>query len=322
ARVEAFRYASRFMGIPANPYPPGEEHLRGLYDEFFGAIELRDKGDDRAMGRFYDAHPEFEARAALWDPPEEQLKQFLIDQIWNWWWDAPDLHREEAKQQLGPLFERGFVDKDTRAPEAMSLEVLTTWVHLLGGTAPGKLSLAEGIAPVAFTDPVTARRLQTYYETRSQTFRYSDEVWPLWQVYFKLDEGAARRKYWNEHPILELYMDWRRDFMIRNPDLIPYIEDDPEKQPTFPSPASLAAAQQGQPAFRPFEWQAVLGPPTYNLVADYLHGEQLSLAARNRLDAVAEQYGLADWTEVVDAVAGSLGASVPEPVPTDLTGYP
>jgi hypothetical protein len=313
ARVEAFRYASRFFGIPANPYPPGEEHLRSLYDEFFDSMKLRDQGDDRAMGRFFEAHPEFEARLALWKEPEEQLKQFLIDQIWNWWWDAPRLHRDEAIQQLGPLFERGFANEDTRAPEAISTDVLTAWVHLLGGEAPGKLSISPDIVPVQFTDEVTARRLQTFYDARNETFLYSEQVYPLWDHYFKLEEGDARRAYWDKHPILELYVDWRRDFMLRNPDLIPYIEDDPEKQPKFASEAALVAAEQKQPAFRWWEWQAVLGPPTYNLVTDYLHGEDLPLVARNRLDAAAEQYGLADWQEVVERVAESLKAEVPEP---------
>jgi hypothetical protein len=306
ARLEAFRYSSRFFGIPANPYPEGEQALRSLQDEWFHALELRDKGDDRALTRFFNEHPEYEARLALWKTPEEQLQQFLVDQIWNWWWDAPDLWRDEAKRQLGPLFERGFVDKDTRAPEAIPVDVLTAWVHILGGTAPGELHLSPGIAPVAFTDERIARRLQAFYDTRRQRFRYSEQVWPLWQTYFALEQGAARQKYWDEHPILQWYSDWRRDFMIRNPDLIPYIEDDPERQPKFPSEAAYQRALAAQPALRWYEWQSLLGPAAYDLAVDAIYGDPLPPAGRDRLDTVAAQLGLDGWRDLLARLSASL----------------
>ena len=320
ADIEAFRYVSRFFGIPANPYPEGEEKLRSLYDEFDFAMELKDKGDDRALGRFFDENPEFETRLALWDEPEERLQQFYIDQIWNWYWDAPKLNRDEAVEQFGPMFERGFVNGDTRAPEAIPLNILNTWVHLLGGTAPGQLSLDQGIAPIEFTDPVAANRLQAYYNTRQQTFLYSEQVWPLWQTYFRLDEGPARRKFWNEHPILGTYTDWREDFMIRNPDLIPYIEDDPEKQPTFKSEEALIATQEAQPNLTPLEWQRFLGPEAYNLTLDFMEGENMPLVARNRLDETAAELGLGDWTDVVGQFAESHGHSSGAALPAGSGG--
>jgi hypothetical protein len=304
--TETFRYFARFFGIPANPYPVGEENLRGLYNEFYGSMMLKDKGDDGAVNRFFKEHPEFQARLALWDEPEEQMRKFLVDQIWNWWWEAPKIHQDEAKAQLGDLFDRGFVNKETRAIDSISLETLTTWVHLLGGKAPGQLELSGDIAPIQLTDPIIANKLQSFYDVRSRIFNYSEVVWPLQQAYFRLDKGEAREAFRLAHPVLPKWWTYRRDFMIRNPDLIPYIEDDPERQPTFPSEAALRQAEAAQPDLTKFEWQQALGPALYNLAIDGIRGDDLPRSVDLRLDEVAEGLGLSGGEEILFRLEDAL----------------
>jgi hypothetical protein len=69
--------------------------------------------------------------------------------------------------------------------------------------------------------------------------------------------------------------------MERNPDLAPYVEDDPDKLPKFASEAELRAAEAAQPNFTPLEWTMLLGRPLYNLIQD---DEPLPDVAQRRLD--------------------------------------
>jgi hypothetical protein len=63
--------------------------------------------------------------------------------------------------------------------------------------------------------------------------------------------------------------------MARNPQLAPYIEDDPERRPA-PAPGA-----EQQPYFTALEWQNVLGLSLYRLVTD---DEDLPDAAQQRLE--------------------------------------
>ena len=122
--------------------------------------------------------------------------------------------------------------------------------------------------------------LKQLYDVGQKT---AEKTWqlPLWDEYFKLDEGAARRKYWRDNPILSQYVGWRNDFMYRNPDLVPYIEDDPDKFPTYPSLEELQQMQAAQPNFTQEEWQSLLGLELFRLVLD---GDELPPVAERRLD--------------------------------------
>lgn len=117
------------------------------------------------------------------------------------------------------------------------------------------------------------------------------EVREAQNQYFMLDEGGARTNFRADHPELVQYWNWRRDWIMRNPDVIPYLVDNPEDY-TYPSGAALEQAMAGQPSFRPEEWQAMLGEPMMRLVQDYNAGDELPAAARRRLEELAEQMGI------------------------------
>ena len=90
--------------------------------------------------------------------------------------------------------------------------------------------------------------------------------------------------------------------MYRNPDVAPYIEDDPEKLPKYKSEAALQEILSAQPAFTRFEWQQMMGSSLSNLVLDYQSGEQMPPAAIDRLETLAERLSFPDWRALVDAV--------------------
>lgn len=269
------------LGLPVKAYPTGEEHLRQLKDDYQAAWEAYEKGEEDAIQRFNDEHPEYEARLALFKTPQERLNRFVIDEIWDRYNEMPNLHKHEVSEHLGELFQMAFLNKKTRSYDSIPPEIMQVWLKIIGGDPPGQVQYTETLTPVELTDPEVAWRLQAFYDTREEYFNYNDELWPIQRDYFKIEEGDARKAYRLKYPQLERYWDWRRDFMQRNPQLAPYMEDDPEKWPKFPSEEAMRAAQlQLQPA----EWYSYLGPNLYGLLMDYQMGEPLPEVAVDLLD--------------------------------------
>jgi hypothetical protein len=139
------------------------------------------------------------------------------------------------------------------------------------------------------TPAAISQRIQGFYDSRRSFFDW-DEVRRLQDQYFRLDEGTARAQFRREHPELPAYWAWRRDFLYRNPDLIPYMVENPEDY-TYASEEALRAAEEGQPHLVAAEWYQVLGPSLYAIMDDYQYGEELPEAATASLEQIAEQYG-------------------------------
>ena len=70
--------AMLFGLYPASILPEGEMKARGLYDEYKAVGERYQNGDRNAYNQFFEEHPEYEARLALFDTPEERLRQMMI----------------------------------------------------------------------------------------------------------------------------------------------------------------------------------------------------------------------------------------------------
>ena len=283
--------ARSVFGIPIRAYPPGEEHLRELRDEYAQAWQEYDGGDMQAVNRFFESHPEYEARVDLgyWNKPEERIRRFAVDEIWDTWNSLPQLHQNEVSEQLGPLFQNAFLDRNTRSYESIPNEMLVAWTRVMRGDPPGTLSTGPGwqIPPLDLAPRDVAYRANAFYQSR-------DAYFPQWRDlqsdYYLLDEGSARREYLRAHPPYAQYRAWRTDWFMRNPDVVPYLTDRPEDY-TYPSEQALREAQAGQPSLQPAEWYQVLGPNIWSLLDDNQNGEALPEVARRRLQEIADQYG-------------------------------
>ena len=304
----AFPAMGRILGMPLRAYPPGEEHLRKLKDNYEEAWRhYEETGEDTKLTSFYDMHPEYEARLALWKSPEQRLRRFLVDEIWDLYHAMPDLHKNELKVHLGDLWTNAMLNSDTRSTENIPTETLQAWLKIMGGDPPGQVMFNEHVTPLEFAPEDDAYRMQVFYDTREIDFRYNEFVWPLQQQYYQLDEGAARETFRLQHPLLVQYWNWRRDFMQRNPDIAKYVTDDPEQMPTYPSLGALQAAQAAQPNFVPMEWEQLLGRAGYDLLSDYIFDDQaLPPVAVKKLNDIAAQLGLDGWRDVADRVRESL----------------
>lgn len=301
------------IGIPTKAYPEGEENLRQLKDEYEAAWTLYEGGDLKALNRFYERFPEYETRLALFKSPEERLRNFLVGEMWDWWNDAPKVHKDQVKEHLGPLFRDAFLDKDTRSIDSIPLNTMQVWLKIIGGDpVGGMVHFSETLTPLEFAPAEEAQRVQVFYDTRESVFRYNEIFPDLWDSYRKLDQGG-KRAFRQSHPIFGQYLWFRDDFMQRNPSVAQYIEDDPKFRPKFRSEAALQQAVQAEPNFTALEWQQQLGFSLYNLTLDILEGETVPPVVRDNLDKTALELGLSGWTNILSLVGSATGLELAAP---------
>lgn len=171
----------------AGVYPEGERRQRELEVLWRAALEAQDDGDVDALNRFLERYPEFEARLALRDDPDERLQQFLIDQVWAAYTALPDLYRRQVQDQLGPEFRESFLDRETRSYSSLDPETLAGWARTLGRYIPGNVDgepLDLDLAP-----ELVAYEAQQYYDERAARFDM-ETIRALERAYFLIPEHA------------------------------------------------------------------------------------------------------------------------------------
>ena len=274
------------LGIPGKIYPEGEWRQRNLKDDFDRAYTAYADGQTEALTNFFKLHPEYETRLGLFKSPEERLQLFVVDELWNKWNELPKLHKSELQDQLGDEFNELFLDKETRAYDAIPIQTMQVWLKLMGGDPPGTLNSPVPSIELAPAD--LAWRADTFYKTRNS---YFPNYFDLQDTYFALPEKSKQRKaYLKEHPELVSYWDWRRDWFHRNPEVVPYLDDNFQFE--YPSEEAYQKVQERQPFYSWDEWRQTMGPNMANLVADFvLNDDQLPEFAIDQLETMAEDMG-------------------------------
>lgn len=286
---------SNMLGIPMRPYPPGEERSRWLVEQLGKAYEAEREGKEGAVAAFFDKYPEVQTRLALKDSPEQKMRTFLTDQMWDKWNGMTSLEKRAVTEAFGPEFERSFLDKETRSSE-IPIDMLEGW--LAGLSKDGPPGVYTGTA-VEWPDPAIANRAQIFYDERKRLF--GDSIWEVQEGFFKEPTQAGRNAYKKAHPELVAYWTWRRQWLEQNPSVAPYIEEDPEKLPKLKG-AALMRAEATEPNLSWEAWSYVVDPPTFRLVFDAFRGGAApSDATMASLSLVGERLGLSD-DEVFDAM--------------------
>lgn len=214
-RTTGFRYLLGLTGLPLTNYPAGEREMRELQDDFNRAMDANEAGHPEVLAAFFDQHPEYEARLALWDEPEDRLRKFLWDQVTETYYNLSSLDRHTVRETLGDAFSDNFFDRDTYAPEDVSPEVLGTWLKMMGGDAPG--TLGDGALPIELAPPEIAARAQVFYDFRNQ---YFPNWFELQDQYGKLDANEERSAFLETHPELEAYWKWRDEVLPNHAELM------------------------------------------------------------------------------------------------------
>jgi hypothetical protein len=286
------------LGIPLKSYPEGEKQQRALQEQFSKAYESYESGDVQALTDFFDDHPEYETRLALWDKPEERLSSFLNDQMWGLYNELPDVHKRDLREQLGDEFGDIFLAGQGKnlPPEKMQI-----WLKLAGADPVGTLSsdaklISEFFDKVQYSDPEMAWRTQSFYNTRRD---YYPDWYEQQNEYYNLPEGQARKDYLRSNTDYKEYRDWRWDFMKKNPDTVPYLTDD---EYTL---AKFAKRERNPEVAIPTarEFAAQLSPPMQSLIEETMQGLPLPQPALQQLEILGQQYNLSG-EEVFEIIAG------------------
>ena len=209
--------------FPAGILPEGELKLRGLKKEYNAAWDRYNAGDLDAVNEFFETYPEYQSRLALFDEPEERLREFLVDQIWENYFELDSMNKREAADQLGAPFKRMMLDKETRDYSAIDVETLAYWSQLLGGQVPD----------VQDTQTITSMPLHMQQELRLYRPEVVQEVETFWQlrdekypdykelnsIYWDLPEEPKniRKDFLKDYPELKEAWEWRKDYYKQHP---------------------------------------------------------------------------------------------------------
>lgn len=227
ATFPEFMSAMAFGWLPAGLLPEGELAQRGLAEKYKHAREQYNLGEDEALSRFFDENPQLEARLALWDEPEERMRQFLITEVWNQYSDMSGVDKQTARDQFGDLFQQGFLSDETRNYDLLDIETLAYWSNSMGGKVPYTEQTSPMLdAPDIYQEklqmapPLEAAAVDAYRKVRGQQF---PNWYALQNMYFST-EKPARKAFLTQFPELVKYWDWNRDYKAKNPVVEKYTQ--------------------------------------------------------------------------------------------------
>ena len=217
---------------PASILPKGELIQRGLYEEYKLAGERYRAGDGQAYQDFYNDHPEYNARLALYKEPEGRMKSFLTSEIWDQWMELGSAERQMVKQDLGPEFQENFLDDPTNNYGLVDVETMAGWTKILGGYVP-KTTDTESVindpdidaTALKSAPPEELAEVNAYRQVRSTMF---PNHYALGQRYFGLPEGSARQAFLARFPELKEYWDWNKAYKAAHPAIAKYSSNTSE----------------------------------------------------------------------------------------------
>lgn len=280
------------LGINAKAYPEGEQKQRELADLFSEAYAKHDSGDPNALKDFFDQHPEYESRLALFKSPEERLKSFMVDNVWSRWNELPKVNQDEIKSQLGSDFADKFINKETRNYDGIDPLQLQVWLKLIGGKPVGTLTADQQVMvqlnQLKLTDPQTAWRVQTFYDMRD-TFK---DWYTLQNKYYDLKTKSEKDAFLKSNPTLKEYWDSRRQWMTKNPDLVRFLTDDPKQI------AQYQKAQRNPQVAAPTaqEIKSQMSPQAIELINQWQGGQNMPPSVQKYVSMLAQSYNMSPRT--------------------------
>jgi hypothetical protein len=184
-------------------FSEGEMKMRGLKPIYDNAWNKLKAGDESALNDFYDQYPEYAARLALYDEPEERLHQFLVDSVWRNYMDLDTANKRLARETLGDEFMNSFLNKETRSYESIDDNTLAMWAKTLKPDTilPDATSEVEGM-PIDYYPDEIAQEIDAYYDEKNRLFPNS----AMWNsAYGSIPNGSPRQDYLNANPQLQQY---------------------------------------------------------------------------------------------------------------------
>jgi diguanylate cyclase (GGDEF)-like protein len=211
---------SQYWGAPlgVDMFPEGERETRNLKTEYDTARNAWVKGSKTALSDFYEEHPEYQARASSFQEPGERLRRYLISEVWDKYMALPDLHRKQAREQLGKTFQDAFLDKETRSYDTINTATLATWAQMMGANNP-KAAPEVPQVNLELAPAQTATAVQAYYDEADQKFPKHALVE---QAMYLLPEGQ-RQGFEKQYPQLQAYYRWKDKYLADHSEIIPWV---------------------------------------------------------------------------------------------------
>ncbi len=222
----------KYLGAPlgADLFPEGEQTQRALKLEYDKAREAKDAGQEDAITLFFDAHPEYEARMQLFkEDPEERLRFFLRSSIWESYYELPDLHQKQLREQLGDVFTQAFLNKDTRSYDSIDTPTLAQWARVMKGVVPE----AAPETPEAQVQLATEEETAAYQAFADERDRKFPNIGRILEVMYEAPEGV-RDEYQRRFPEVDDYYQWRNEQFAKHPEILPYALSDESKMAGAP----------------------------------------------------------------------------------------
>jgi hypothetical protein len=267
--------------FPGGLFPTGELKQRGLKTEYDLAWKKLKAGDESALRTFFDNNPEYEARTALYAQPEERLQQFMVNEIWDRYYQLEAPNRSQARKALGQKFEDAFMNPETRSYDSIPVETMALWTRILNGMLPRTPETepiagmpAEMIPQPEYYSPDVSAGIQEYQAQRAQQF---PNYYALQEQYYQLEKGSPRRSFLARFPQLKQYWEWKKGYQAEHPELAPY----------FDQGASAADEKPASPA----ELQAVTEPLSRSILVYLIGGGTLTSGAKAELNRLASSAG-------------------------------
>jgi hypothetical protein len=210
--------AVMFGWLPYKLIPEGEAIERGLKDEWDAAVTAQREGNPEAVNEFFKKYPEYKARLALFDSPEERLRWFMVDNIWENYYKLSDLDRKAAREQLGTQFQYAFIDKNTRDYFGVSLETMAGWANFFKSTVPNVVEPEQ--MPAFEKQPENLSYLYEMYYSERNAIAGGDFN-ALSDQYYALQPGAERNSFLAQHPELRAAWNYKDSFL----DSFPFMEE-------------------------------------------------------------------------------------------------
>ena len=210
-----------FGWLPFKLLPEGELKHRGLKDEWDAAVMQQREGDPDAVEEFLDKYPEYRARLALFDEPQDRLRYFLVDKIWDKYWQLSTPDKNAAKEQLGQQFATSFVNKGTRDYSAISLKTMAGWAQFFSTRLPEGTE-AQSLGTFQ-PEPANVSAVYTMFETDRAAILSKEAYYDLKDQYYALP-AAQHKAFLREHPELAQYWDVEDYYLKAFPFMKEYLD--------------------------------------------------------------------------------------------------
>lgn len=190
--------------------------------ELIRANGLNKKGTP--LGDFYDQNPVYNARGDAYAEPEERLKGFLTDEVWQKYLALSALDKRMARQGNKDL--AAFITNPERDYKAVTLEKAAEWVKYLRGYLPEAEQTPKvgALNQIQFAPPDLAAAYQTMQDEQKTLFNL-DAMQPRMDARAKMTPNE-KRAFDAANPDVAAYYKWYGQKMKENPALAKLIHPD------------------------------------------------------------------------------------------------